>query len=211
MLQFYIPEVVSVEQIFDEADKVLKSVNFSHCWHWSKVVQDELAKLDEKTGMKDDPWSTLVLFCAWQLWCIQHWGSVTLSEINITIFSNGEELKIQIYQKYILHWPLIELIEELLPEKKLTQSWLLVEFGETKIFSRIPNGKIERWQRSTSTRLFRWWRRHQLPKRWELQHPLQLCCEVRNKVRALIRSYGTWFLGPILSSLARGRQCALSW
>jgi len=37
MLQFYIPEVVSVEQIFDEADK------------------DELAKLDEKTGMKDDP------------------------------------------------------------------------------------------------------------------------------------------------------------
>ena len=31
MLQFYIPEVVSVEQIFDEADKVLKSVNFSHC------------------------------------------------------------------------------------------------------------------------------------------------------------------------------------
>merc|ERR1711950_70993 len=32
MLQFYIPEVVSVEQIFDEADK---------------VVQDELAKLDE--------------------------------------------------------------------------------------------------------------------------------------------------------------------
>merc|ERR1711992_493539 len=31
MLQFYIPEVVSVEQIFDEADK---------------VVQDELAKLD---------------------------------------------------------------------------------------------------------------------------------------------------------------------
>merc|ERR1711872_364287 len=40
MLQFYIPEVVSVEQIFDEADK---------------VVQDELAKLDEKTGMKDDP------------------------------------------------------------------------------------------------------------------------------------------------------------
>merc|ERR1712179_234222 len=36
MLQFYIPEVVSVEQIFDEADK------------------DELAKLDEKTGMKDD-------------------------------------------------------------------------------------------------------------------------------------------------------------
>merc|ERR1711941_92243 len=40
MLQFYIPEVVSVEQIFDEADE---------------VVQDELAKLDEKTGMKDDP------------------------------------------------------------------------------------------------------------------------------------------------------------
>jgi len=40
MLQFYIPEVVSVEQIFDEADK---------------VVQDELAKLDEKTGMKEDP------------------------------------------------------------------------------------------------------------------------------------------------------------
>jgi len=40
MLQFYIPEVVSVEQIFDEADK---------------VVQDELAKLDEKTGLKDDP------------------------------------------------------------------------------------------------------------------------------------------------------------
>merc|ERR1711928_63048 len=32
-IQFYIPEVVSVEQIFDEADK---------------VVQDELAKLDEK-------------------------------------------------------------------------------------------------------------------------------------------------------------------
>ena len=31
MLQFYIPEVVSVEQIFDEADKVLNSVNFSHC------------------------------------------------------------------------------------------------------------------------------------------------------------------------------------
>merc|ERR1712110_802033 len=40
MLQFYIPEVVSVEQIFDEADK---------------VVQDKLAKLDEKTGMKEDP------------------------------------------------------------------------------------------------------------------------------------------------------------
>jgi len=40
MLQFYIPEVVSVEQIFDEADK---------------VQQDELAKLDEKTGMKEDP------------------------------------------------------------------------------------------------------------------------------------------------------------
>merc|ERR1739845_9220 len=40
MLQFYIPEVVSVEQIFDEADK---------------VVQDELAKVDEKTGLKDDP------------------------------------------------------------------------------------------------------------------------------------------------------------
>merc|ERR1712110_902089 len=40
MLQFYIPEVVAVEQIFDEADK---------------VVQDELAKLDEKTGMKEDP------------------------------------------------------------------------------------------------------------------------------------------------------------
>merc|ERR1719178_402793 len=40
MLQFYIPEVVSVEQIFDEADK---------------VVQDELAKLDEKTGLKEDP------------------------------------------------------------------------------------------------------------------------------------------------------------
>ena len=31
MLQFYIPEVVSVEQIFDEADKVLNSVNFSRC------------------------------------------------------------------------------------------------------------------------------------------------------------------------------------
>jgi len=40
MLQFYIPEVVSVEQIFDEADK---------------VVLDELAKLDEKTGLKGDP------------------------------------------------------------------------------------------------------------------------------------------------------------
>jgi len=40
MLQFYIPEVVSVEQIFDEADK---------------VVQDELAKLDAKTGLKEDP------------------------------------------------------------------------------------------------------------------------------------------------------------
>merc|ERR1712066_988185 len=40
MMQFYIPEVVAVEQVFDEADK---------------VVQDELAKLDEKTGMKDDP------------------------------------------------------------------------------------------------------------------------------------------------------------
>merc|ERR1719442_338061 len=40
MLQFYIPEVVSVEQVFDEADK---------------VVQDELAKLDEKTGLKEDP------------------------------------------------------------------------------------------------------------------------------------------------------------
>merc|ERR1719166_846432 len=40
MLQFYIPEVVAVEQVFDKSDK---------------VVQDELAKLDEKTGMKDDP------------------------------------------------------------------------------------------------------------------------------------------------------------
>lgn len=38
MLQFYIPEVVSVEQIFDEAD----------------AVNDEvLAKLDAKTGLKD--------------------------------------------------------------------------------------------------------------------------------------------------------------
>ena len=83
MLQFYIPEVVSVEQIFDEADKVLNSVNFSRCRQWSKVVQDELAKLDEKTGMKDDPWSTLVLFCEWQLWCNYYWRSVTLSEIKV--------------------------------------------------------------------------------------------------------------------------------
>ena len=30
MLQFYIPEVVSVEQIFDEADKVLSISNFDH-------------------------------------------------------------------------------------------------------------------------------------------------------------------------------------
>ena len=56
MLQFYIPEVVSVEQIFDEADKVVylspMSVMISLCL---KVVQDELAKVDEKTGLKDDP------------------------------------------------------------------------------------------------------------------------------------------------------------
>merc|ERR1711990_644631 len=39
MLQFYIPEVVSVEQIFDEAD----------------AVNDEvLAELDAKTGLKED-------------------------------------------------------------------------------------------------------------------------------------------------------------
>ena len=56
MLQFYIPEVVSVEQIFDEADKVVYlsplSAMISFCL---KVVQDELAKVDEKTGLKDDP------------------------------------------------------------------------------------------------------------------------------------------------------------
>merc|ERR1712110_604190 len=40
MLQFYIPEVVSVEQIFDKSDE---------------VKDEEFRKLDEKTGMKEDP------------------------------------------------------------------------------------------------------------------------------------------------------------
>merc|ERR1712020_869253 len=40
MLQFYVPEVVAVEQIFDKADE---------------VTDEEFRKLEEKTGMKDDP------------------------------------------------------------------------------------------------------------------------------------------------------------
>lgn len=38
MLQFYIPEVVSVEQVFDEADK---------------VTEKEFSKLEEKIRLKE--------------------------------------------------------------------------------------------------------------------------------------------------------------
>lgn len=40
MLQFYIPEVVSVEQVFDESDK---------------VAQKEFTKLEEKIMRKEKP------------------------------------------------------------------------------------------------------------------------------------------------------------
>lgn len=39
MLQFYIPEVVSVEQVFDKADK---------------IIEKEFGKLEEKIKLKED-------------------------------------------------------------------------------------------------------------------------------------------------------------